>query len=155
MNIGKMLGDFLLSAWLWNITFDRFHPIVTGFVMFCLVRMVLRQKRMRALAISVGAQFFALCVLTVKVVCGFINWIDWRYEPLHAHEAIPMMSVLYPCLAVGVLYGAFQSLFFIGGRLFFRYDLSKLLIITWVSNGIGAFISYTLINMIELWYYVG
>ncbi len=149
------MGDFLLTNWIWNITFDIYHPIVTAIIMFCLLRFMLHRRRLESLAISIIMQVFAFGLLTIEVVFGFIRVLQWQYDPLPADQAMEMMGVLMPSLWVGLIYALFQSLFFIMSRALWRFNLKKYLLMTWISNGCGALISYMLINMVELYYYIG
>ncbi len=153
--ITKWIGDFLLTSWIWNITFDVYHPFVTGIVMFCLLRFMLHRRRLESLAISLIVQLFAFGLLTAEVVFGVIRMLGWQYEPLPTEEAMNMMHVLVPSLWVGILYAIFQSLFFMIGRCIWRFNLKRFLVMTWISNGCGAIISYMLINMVEVYYYIG
>lgn len=150
----KSIGDWLLSAWIWNITFDWFHPFFTGIIMFCLLRFVMYQQRLKSLLITATAQFFAFGLLWVKVAFVQATIFGWQYEPLQVADAVNMMQVLLPSISLGIIYAVFQSLFFILGRFFWRYNLFAYLVMTWLSNSIGSFLSYMFIRMIEVWYYV-
>lgn len=154
-NVVKWVGDFLLTSWIWNITFDIYHPIVTGIIMFCLLRMVMHRRRLESFAISTMLQLCTFGLFTAKVIFGVINFLGWQYEPLPAEEAMNMMHTFIPSLYVGLLYALFQSLFFILGRCIWRYNLTRFLTMTWVSNFCGALISYMLINIVEVYYYIG
>lgn len=155
MKIVKIIGDFLLSSWIWNITFDWYHPIVTGIVMFCLLHFVMHRRYMQSLAISLMTQFFSFGLLAAKVIFVFIRMLGWQYEPLAVGQAVEMMNTFMPSLYVGILYALFQSIFFIIGRCIWRFNLRSFVVMTWVSNGFGVIISYMLINMTELYYYIG
>ncbi len=150
----KLFGDFLLSSWIWNITFDWFHPIITAIVMFCLLRFIMRKGRLESLAISICAQLFAFGLLTVNVTFGLVKLLGWQYDALKAGQALQMMHVFIPTLWLGLIYAIFQSLFFLFGRLIWRYNLIAFLVLTWVSNSIGVVVSYTFIRMIEICYYI-
>lgn len=155
MNIGYALGDFFLSAWLWNITFDWYHPIITGMIMFLMMRIVLRKKRIPALLVTIGAQLFAFVCLFVLVSGLLVHALNWTYEPFDdARYALSMMNELYASLCLGLVYAIFQTIYFFGGRFFLQYNSIAFVLITWISNGIGMLISYLFIRMVILWQYV-
>ncbi len=155
MNITKRIGDFLLSTWLWHITFDWFHPIVTGIVMFCLLRFVMRRPRVPSFVMSSGLQLSTFGVFSGNIIFILIRWLGWHYQGLNAEEAMYMLNPLVPSLWVGLVYALIQSLFLLIGRCLRRFNLQSFLVLTWVSNSIGAMISYMLINMVEIYYYIG
>lgn len=154
-NFTKWIGDFLLTSWIWNITFDIYHPLVTGIVMFFLLRLVMHRRRLESFFISGMIQLCTFGLFTAKVVFGIITFLGWQYEPLHTEQAVTMLHTLIPSLYVGLVYALLQSLFFILGRCVWRYNLKKFLMMTWVSNFCGALISYMIINMVEVYYYIG
>lgn len=151
MDLFKIIGDCVLSAWIWSFTFDWFHPIVAGCTMFVILRVIVRRARVNALMISSGAQIVALLVLTAFVVY-MSEGLQWRYEPIDECVGI-LMGEFVASLVVGFLYTCIQTIYFLIGRLFFTYNLLVLLIVTVLSNLIGVFGSYVLLRMSEIWYY--
>ncbi len=154
MDVVKFLGDFFLSAWIWNITFDWFHPIITGITMFLLLRFTMRRKRIKSIAISIGAQVFAFALLSVIVVGGLVCCWEWSYAPTDAHEAIKLLSIAYASISLGLIYTLFHMIFFSIGFLLWRYNLIAFVVLSLISNGVGIMLSYMMIRMVELWYYV-
>lgn len=153
--VGYMLGNFLLSAWLWQVTFDWFHPIITGIVMFLMLRLVFRAKRSTALLVSMSAQLFALCLFGLIVQGFVVNTLQWTYQPLEPDQASRLLDELYASFSVMVLYIALQSLYFALGKLRYHYRLMPYLVLVVISNGIGFSFSYVFIRMAMLWHYVG
>ncbi len=155
MDIMHSLGDFFLSAWLWNITFDWFHPIITGVIMFLMMRIVLRKKRVPSLIVTTGAQLFSFVCLLGLVNGILVNALNWTYEPFDdARYALSMMNELYASLSLGLVYAIFQTIYFFVGRIFWQYNAIAYTLIAWISNGIGMLLSYFLIRMVILWQYV-
>ena len=154
MNMFQAIGDFFLSAWLWHRTFDWFHPVIAGIVMFFMLRIVLRRKRVPSLCIALGAQLFAFLALDLLVTYFLIEALNWTFEPLSdPRYAFAIVQMLYGSLSVGLIYAFFQSLYFLGGRLFLHYNAIAFCMVAWISNGIGMLISYLFIRMFVLWQY--
>lgn len=155
MDIMHALGDFFLSAWLWHITFDWFHPLVTGIIMFLMMRILLRRKRIPSLLITTGAQCFSFICLYILVDCFLVKAFHWTYEPFDdVRYALSMMNELYASLCLGLVYAIFQSIYFFIGRFFWRYNSIAFAMIAWISNGVGMLLSYLFIRMVIVWHYV-
>ena len=153
MYIFKLIGNFFLSAWIWNITFDWFHPVITGCIMFLVLRFILCRKTLRAILISFTAQVFALGMLTGTAI-GLSELLQWQYDPLNSKVALAAMNTLYASLSLGLVYTIFHAIYFAIGYLIWRYNLSAFLVMTVLSNSLAFALSYMFIRMAKVWYYV-
>ncbi len=153
MNLFKPIGDFFLSAWIWNLTFDWFHPAVTGFFMFLILWILLRRSAARSLSMSLLAQLFAGAVLSLIVV-GLTEYLNWSYDPLDAKVAIATMNVFTASLSVALIYALLHAIYFTIGYIIWRYNLHSFLVMVVLSNGLGFLFSYMFIRMVRVWYYV-
>lgn len=149
----KSIGNFFLSAWIWNLTFDWFHPVVTGFSMFLILRLIFRRTRLHAMVISVMAQLWAFGGL-MFIIMGLSEYLQWHYDPLHPKVALAAMNTFYASLQLALVYTLFQVLYFILGKIIWRYNLHAFLVMVFLSNGIGLTLSYMFIQMAKAWYYV-
>jgi hypothetical protein len=150
----KLIGDFFLTVWLWNITFAWFYPIVTGLIMFLIVRVVMRYKRTRSLMIAFGSQLFSYTMLTVLVVGGLIHGLCWEFDPVSFQQAMGIKNELASTISLGMLYALFQSGYFLLGRFIYSYNYMVYLIMVWISNALGVMMTYMLIKLIMFSYYV-
>ncbi len=155
MNIIKQVGDFILSAWIWQFTADWAHPVITGIVMFLMLRLVMRRSRLRSLGISVVAQLVALVLLSLIAIGILVHLFNWEFTPIDPHEGIKQISAFAPSINLAILYAIFQSCMFIFGAFFWDINLIGYLVISWASNGIGAILSYMFISMAEIMKYTG
>ncbi len=155
MNILRQVGDFILSSWIWQFTADWFHPVITGIVMFLMLRLIMRRSRLRSLWISLTAQLVALGLLTIIAIGILVHLFGWEFAPIDPHEGIKQISAFAPSIYLGVLYAIFQSCMFIFGAFFWEINLIGYLLISWMSNGIGAILSYMFISMAEVMKYTG
>lgn len=149
----KPIGDFFLSAWIWNLTFDWFHPVITGIIMFLVLRLIFRRKRLRALSISFLAQVFSFGLLTL-IAMGLTEYMKWRYDPLDAKVALVALNTFNASLSLALVYTLFQAIYFTVGHFIWRYNLQAFLVMVLLSNGIGFTLSYMFIEMAKVWYYV-
>ena len=154
MDIMHIIGDFFLSAWIWNITFDWFHPFVTGVIMFLMLRIVMRRKRIPSLMITAAAQLFSFLLLFSLVNGILVQAFNWTYEPFDDPlYVLSMMNELYACLSLGLIYALFQTVGFFAARFIWQYNVIAFIMIAWISNGIGMLLSYLFIRMVTLWHY--
>ena len=149
----KSVGDFFLSAWIWNLTFDWFHPVLTGIVMFLILRLIFRRARLHALVISFMAQIFSFGALTL-IAMGLTEYLQWRYDPLHSKVALAAMNTFYASLSLTLVYALLHAIYFTVGHIIWRYNLHAFLVMVLLSNGIGFALSYMFIEMAKVWYYV-
>ncbi len=153
MAIFKQIGDFFLSAWIWNLTFDWFHPVITGCVMFLIVRIIFRRGTLHSLFISFLAQAVTITILSI-IAMGLSDYLQWRYDPVDAKVAIAMLNVFYASLSLAIIYTIVQLIYFAVGHFIWRYNLYAFLVMTVLSNTIGFVMSYMFIQMVRVWYYV-
>ncbi len=153
MNLFKMLGDFILSAWIWQFTADWFHPVITGIVMFFIMRWVMRRPRMQAILISICAQLFALGLLSLIAVGILVQIFNWEFAAITPEEGITRIGAFMPSIGLGIIYAILQSLFFRLGSYFWPQNVRGLVVLSWISNGIGAILSYMCIRFVEIMTY--
>lgn len=149
----KPIGDFLLSAWIWNLTFDWFHPVLTGLIMFLILRFIFRRTRLHAVAITIMAQLFAFGLLML-ITMGLSDYLQWNYDPVHPKVALAVMNTFYASLKLALVYTLFHAIYFSIGQIIWRYNLHAFLVMVILSNGIGFALSYMFIEMAKAWYYV-
>ncbi len=152
-DILKSIGDFFLSAWIWNLTFDWFHPVITGIFMFLILRFIFRRARLHALASSFMAQVFAFGALTL-ITMGLTEYLQWRYDPVDSRVALAAMNTFYASLSLALVYSLFHAIYFTVGHIIWRYNLYSFLVMVLLSNGIGFALSYMFVEMARVWYYV-
>ena len=154
MEIVKTIGNFILSAWIWNMTFDWFHPMMTGFVMFLCIWLIFRRSIFHALWMSICAQLVVIGVLSGAVML-LSHMLNWQYEPLVAKVAITQFNTLSASISLACVYTVVQLFYFAFGALFWRYNIRAFLVMTVLSNALGFALSYMFIQMVRAWYYVG
>ncbi|HLE76315.1 MAG TPA: hypothetical protein VI521_00930 [Candidatus Babeliales bacterium] len=154
-HVVKIIGDTILSSWIWQFTADWFHPVVAGIVMFFLLRITMRRSRSRAFLISLAAQLFSAGMLSIIAIGILVHIVGWEFDPMDPYEGVKCITVFTPSMLLGLLYALFQSILLIVGSFFCSFNLLGYLAISWISNGIGAILSYLLISMVEIMKYTG
>ena len=150
----KAIGDFFLTAWLWNITFAWYYPIMASIIMFLLLKMVMRCKAWRACAIAIGAQMASYGILSLIVVGGLIHIFRWEYAPVSFQQAMGIKNELVSTISLGMIYAGIQTVLLGVWRAFYPYNHIAYLIIVWIGNALSITMTYMLIKLIMFSYYV-
>jgi len=138
------VADFILSAWIFSITYDWFHILINTFMLCILFRLILRMSLSRAILLSFSAHFFAFMLY---LLLG-IGLIAYRFTSEDMTEAIATNDPLFASLYLGIVYAVLQSLFLIPLHVTSEDSTWKLLAVTWVSNILSALLSYWFITKI-------
>jgi|GEM_PF-1196566 hypothetical protein len=153
--IFKIIGDSILSSWIWQFTVDWFHPVISGIVLFFLLRILLRKTRMRSLLISLVSQIIALGSLSIIAIGVLVHIFGWEFDPLDPYEGIKQIAMFKPSLMLGLYYAISQTLFYVAISFFWNINVVGWCVSSWLSNGIGAILSYLLISVSEIMKYTG
>jgi len=151
----KVIGDAILSSWIWQFTVDWYHPIVSGISMFFLFRIIVRKSRLRSLAISVTSQIISLGLLSIIAVGILVHIFGWEFETLNPYDGIKQVVMFQPSLMLGLFYAISQTLCYVLIAFFADINLIGWCTVSWLSNGIGAMISYLFVSFSEIMKYTG
>lgn len=145
--------EFILSAWLFSVSYDWFHLIVNTFVLCIALGLIARVSSGRAIMVSFSAHFFAFIVFMFLALGLFAYHIAIEFIPSDLTEVSAAHDILMACMHVAIVYALLQTLFIL--MLHIGTDLSyrRLLMAVVVANGITAIVSYfcitTLIGMVS------
>ena len=142
MSIFISLGDFLLSKWLWSMTFDWYHLFINLFLMAFLFRGMSHSSYWRALVLSFILQLFAFALFTGVVVGILYYTLGWEYVMPEVAQLPLANYVMRACLALGVIYAVAQTIFVFAWHLYAPVRLMPYLVIIWMGNFISTIISY-------------
>jgi hypothetical protein len=136
------LYEFLLSSWLFSMTYDWFHLILNTFVLCIFLSLIARVSLARSILLSFSAHFFAFMIFTVCAVGLFIYHIAIENMPSELTEVAATKDLLISSLRVGGIYAFLQGLFV--GTLHIGSELSvrKLLLAVILSNLTSSLLSY-------------
>lgn len=139
-------SQFFLSEWLWSVTHGGYHTPINIFVMITLFLFVLRYRTVPSVLLSLSANLFSFFAFTGLVYSIIIYGLEIEYIP-EQDEIYVVKSLMFTCLYLGLIYAVLQSLFFTALSWFYTLDLKPVIIITFVSNAITAWIMYTLLPL--------
>lgn len=136
------LADLLLATWLWGMTFDWVHIFINLFLMAFLFRGMSHSIYTRSFLFSLVLQIFAFGMFTAIVVGVLHYGLGWEY--IHpALPEIPLVNyVMRACLALGIIYSIFQTLFIAGMYIYNPFYVRPYLIVIWMGNFISTVLSY-------------
>lgn len=134
-------ADFLLSEWLWNITWGWYHIPVNVFMMLFLLKFFGRMRIMPAVLCSVFSQVFSFVGFSALVLAGPIYLLGLEFVPYdcYTHE---LMHPLLICLSLGAIYFVFHALFFALFSRFLKINMRLAILISLVANGLTALLVY-------------
>jgi len=134
-------ADFLLSEWLWNVTWGWYHVPINIFMMLFLLKFFGRMRIMPSVFFSVLCQLFSFLVLSLVVILGPIYLLSLQFVPYdcYAHEVSHPLLI---CLSLGAIYFVLHSLFFALTNLFYTINMRLVILIALVANGLSALLVY-------------
>lgn len=142
MHLLPIISDFLLSTWLFSVTYDWFHVMINTFMLAILLQAILRMGVSRAIMLSFSAHFFAFITYAVIAISLFLNYVMTHQMPSEISETSKSDDILLACLCLAAIYAVFQSIFLLLMHIRSEFRLRRIMEIVWLSNGISALLSY-------------
>ncbi|MFI5332702.1 MAG: hypothetical protein ACHQVS_01225 [Candidatus Babeliales bacterium] len=133
--------DFLITEWLWSVTWGFYHILFLLLFMVMLLKRVGRMSWIPTLVNAVGSIIFAWFIY------GFIiAWLvpDTQIDYTIAQERIQVPSSWWASMYLGFIYAVLQILFFMLLSLVYTSNRARLIVIVAVSNFLAAVIAYLL-----------
>ncbi len=142
MDFLTALGDFLLSEWLWGITYGWLYIPINIVIMTFFLRRLLHMSRFRAIMLAITTNGFSLLVYSGIVVGVFMHILQWWYVPQQYEiVTIPFRANLF----LGLVHFVLQVCFFILIHKTYRVNMRRLFSIVLMSNITSVLISYAYI----------
>ena len=139
MYVLNVLGDFLLSEWLWGVTYGWSYIFLGVLLLTFFSRWLLNLSLFRAFFLSMSAYSFSFFIYSAIVVGGFIHFLQWWYVP-HQYEVVA--GPLVANMSLGLIHSLFQILFFAMVSKVYRMDTTRFLIGIFLSNALAVVMSY-------------
>ena len=136
------LYEFLLSSWLFSMTYDWFHLILNTFVLCVFLFFFSRVSLSRSILLSFSAHFFAFMLFTILAIGLFIYHIAIESMPSELTEVAATKDLLASSLQVGFIYTLLQGLFVAILHIGSELSVRKLLLAVLLSNLTSALLSY-------------
>jgi len=134
-------ADFMLSEWLWNVTWGWYHIPVNTFMMLFLLKFFGRMRIMPAVLLSVFSQLFSFFMFSAIVIAGPMYLLGLTFVPYDCY-AQQALHPIFSCLFLGGIYFLFQILFFVLVNLSYKINLRLVILISLVSNLVTALLVY-------------
>ncbi|MCK5632943.1 hypothetical protein KAH94_04290 [bacterium] len=133
--------DFLLSEWIWNVTWGWHHIPINIFVMIFLLKFFGRIRIMPAVLSAFFSQIFSFLVLTfIAVFLPKYIFGTQAFQQTYFQQTL--MDPFLICLCLGAIYFVLNTLFFMLLNLVYKINLRLFILIAFVANGISAFLVY-------------
>src|SRR5438045_8878036 len=96
MNLLNRVGDFLLSEWLWSMTFAWSYVVINVVVMTFFLWCLMKFSLFRAFILALVSNAFSFFIYSGVVVGFFIHLLQWWYVP-HEYraQAAPLLANVY------------------------------------------------------------
>ena len=140
----EVIAYFLLSQFLWAMTFGFYHILFSLVIMFLLFKCWERLSFVQSISLSVLTHMIALFTVICVVKIGLIDL--WKYEYVPINPEVPHYNPWYASLSLGLTYAVIQSIFLC--FLWTRYPWLhawRTLMIVFLSNFLSAVLVYKLL----------
>ena len=138
--------DFFISTWVWSVTWGIYHIPLNIIVMLIFLKFVGKFKIVPSVLLSFFSKVFA--VLFYALIVFFLVFsFGLKFSPETNTDNVQFVNVLLACISVGIIYSAFQSLFFIVVNKFYSMNLRDTILISFVSNIITALLIYRFLEI--------
>jgi hypothetical protein len=141
-------AHFLLSEWIWSITWGIYMLPFSTLILFVLLRWVERIHAVRALLVTLAAHICAWVCLTGFVVGILIFTFQIEYVPDDTIYHEELCSLLYTSLYLGLIYTLLESLFFFIIRKKVDINIFRVIALIIMSNCLAALCVYVLLSKI-------
>jgi len=134
----NMIGNFILSEWIWSVTWGIYHIPCNIIIMIILLKFFLRLNMVAAVFLSIGAQLFSVAALTIVTIGTMLVLGKGGGPETYANTPTPIHA--FVCL--GLIYAILQSIFFVFIAQRQAMHLSWLVAITFISNNLTVLFIY-------------
>jgi len=93
MNILSSVGNFLLSEWLWSITFDWYHIPVSLFLCGIWFYRALRIPLISSFLLALFSYLYALCIFAFFIVVVLLYIFNFSYSATWAPNKVSHVSL--------------------------------------------------------------
>ena len=134
----NIIENFILSEWIWSVTWGIYHIPCNIVIMIILLKFFLRINMVSAVFLSIGAQLFSTFIFTVITLITMLLIGKGGTPESFSYIPNPIHAFVY----LGLVYAFLQAIFFelFGQRHAIR--LSWMVVIAIISNNLTALFMY-------------
>ena len=137
------IGQFLLSEWLWSVTWDWHHLPINIVLMCLLFKWLLRANIIPAVFLAFSSHLFAFVTYSIFVVFVLMYLIGLEYIPSEVPKNI--IGPLKASIFLGLIYTALHMCFFLLINRRYKLNISGIFLITILSNMMTSLFVYSLV----------
>lgn len=132
------ITNFLISEWIWALSWGSYQMSISLFLMVLLMRVSMRVGWLRALLLSFVAQLFCFVVFSLFVFGFLVTIFNVTYSPsVDIQERT--YTVLKASLSLGLIFTFLQILFFRILSKVYHTHYYQIISVVFISNMIAAF----------------
>lgn len=136
------INDFLLSEWLWSITWDWYHVPISIVIMFVLFNIALRINIVPAVFIALSANIYSFLVYTL-LSFGVLHY--FLAVPVAEPASFTHIEPLQACIYLGLIYTAIQISFFMLLKRWHNINVWHMVSMSALGNLLTALIVHSLL----------
>lgn len=134
-------ADFILSEWLWNVTWGWYHIPINIFVLLFLLKFFGGVRLVPSILLSFFAQLFSFLIFSAVTIIGPMYVLGLQFVPYDCYTNT-LMHPLIVCFSLGGIYFVFHLIFFAIINPFYPLNLKLMTLIAFVANMLSALIVY-------------
>jgi hypothetical protein len=137
MDVVSVFGNYLLSVWLWGMTWGIYHTPFAIFFLFFALKLFTRTSVVSALLLSIVANAISSVVFALFIRYVLVGVLDFVYIP-ETPQAKISEHMCFIALSLAVVYSMLQAIFFACVRTRYALPLSRVITLCCVANGLAA-----------------
>jgi hypothetical protein len=141
MKLLYAFGQFIISEWIWSVTFGQHHAAI-AIVLMIIAFLYMRIPFVRAVLFAFGAQLFAWIMLGGSALVMAHQIFGVTYDQA---EPSTVLHALAASFLLGVIYILFEMLFFYMVRAWLPRSYEQMVKAAAICNLIAAFVVYLLL----------
>lgn len=136
------VGNFLLSTWIWGMTWGVGHLPLSCIVMMLLLCFVVRTRWRAVFLLPLLSHLFAGLSFTLFVVGVVIHLLGFNYQWDGLSNADVQALAMQSSIDLGLMYATLETIFFVITRRWFHASMQWLFLTVFISNAIAAWLVY-------------
>jgi len=139
------VGNFLLSEWLWSVTFAWSYAGLNLVTSIIAVRYIVGVKLIRACVLAILANSFSWFMYWMIIGYVMVHYLQWWAM---SRDTAMILDPLWANGYLALIHTCLQLLFFYGVSLYYNIPIKRLSVGTLMSNGLAVLLSYGYITVV-------
>jgi hypothetical protein len=139
------VGNFLLSEWLWSVTFAWSYAGLNLITSTIVIRYIVGAKLLRACVLAILANSFSWFMYWMVIGYMMVHYLQWWAI---SRDTVMILDPLWANGYLAMIHTFLQIIFFYGVSLYYNIPMKQLLVGTFMSNGLAVLLSYGYITAV-------